>query len=734
MARGVDQPVGERAAAFTAENPDTVVKVQTYRSRAEASAALQKSFKEGDPPDLFEIDGDDRGEADLRRRDRDDTRPGAEVEKAAWLEASEQLQAEAGGRMGAGPERPPRVDDDGDRFGARRDALFDLLDAVLVAGLVPSLAYLSLTAVHRRGWGSLYDALASGTLDRSALRELVGRLNEKVQSGQRIDVVEASRYSANAQVTDRTVEVLLDLIDRKHQADPTRPIILGVGGGMTVQSVMAKLGARLKFATRNLVLRCQSLIPGFSPHEYDNPASYSRYFQEARDERGAALEDVAAVEDGADDGGVGRGAADAELLESFHERRFRVARRRARLVRLGGNLAHRGLLALRDPRQGLGLLALAAVDDEPAGLLQHLAVGPEVVLAHARDARRLQILGSRVEHREKAPHHQVVELRLGVVQVLGLLQRRDDREVIRDLRVVEDALVRPHPALLEDLPRIHRERIGVAEHLERVLHRRQIILRQRARVGARISQHLVSFVERLREGEPLPFDLEGQLLYFVGPTPAPPGRVIGSAGPTTSGRMDRFMPAFLARGLRGFMGKGEIGSEVQRALEAAGAVYFGAIGGTGALLSSAVEAAEEVEQSTGATVRLVNLPWLNRVDLRWLREVIGSRRYILTLDNHYLKGGQGEMLATAIAELALEPTPRILRVGVMSLPAPNEMGEAYMCAFVAKKNDAAVTRYFTLEYDYVLATKSTRTIIAEREGSRSTKHGEGPPMTAGTSD
>ena len=69
------------------------------------------------------------------------------------------------------------------------------------------------------------------------------------------------------------------------------------------------------------------------------------------------------------------------------------------------------------------------------------------------------------------------------------------------------------------------------------------------------------------------------------------------------------------------------------------------------------------------------------------------------------------------------------RFGVMSLPTPSEMGEAYMCAFVAKKNDAAVTRYFTLEHDYVLATKSTRTIIAEREGTKSTKHGEGSPIT-----
>ena len=86
------------------------------------------------------------------------------------------------------------------------------------------------------------------------------------------------------------------------------------------------------------------------------------------------------------------------------------------------------------------------------------------------------------------------------------------------------------------------------------------------------------------------------------------------------------------------------------------------------LLANAFEAADDVEQSSGASIRLVKRPGLKRVDPRWLREVIGGRRYILTLDNHYLKGGQGEMLATAIAELALEPTPRILRVGVTSLP------------------------------------------------------------------
>ena len=69
------------------------------------------------------------------------------------------------------------------------------------------------------------------------------------------------------------------------------------------------------------------------------------------------------------------------------------------------------------------------------------------------------------------------------------------------------------------------------------------------------------------------------------------------------------------------------------------------------------------------------------------------------------------------------------RIGVLSLPKPNEMGEAYMCAFVAKKNDAAITRYFTLEHDYVLSTKQTRTLICEREGQRTVKHGDGPPVS-----
>jgi hypothetical protein len=69
------------------------------------------------------------------------------------------------------------------------------------------------------------------------------------------------------------------------------------------------------------------------------------------------------------------------------------------------------------------------------------------------------------------------------------------------------------------------------------------------------------------------------------------------------------------------------------------------------------------------------------------------------------------------------------RFGVMTLPKPNEMGEAHMCAFVAKKNDAAITRYFTLEHDYVLATKTTKTVLCEREGQRTVKKGDGPAIT-----
>ena len=86
------------------------------------------------------------------------------------------------------------------------------------------------------------------------------------------------------------------------------------------------------------------------------------------------------------------------------------------------------------------------------------------------------------------------------------------------------------------------------------------------------------------------------------------------------------------------------------------------------MLANAFEAAVQVEQETGARVRVVNMPWLNRVDVAWLREVLGGCRSVVTLDNHYVHGGQGEMLAATIAELGLQPAVRVTRVGVTELP------------------------------------------------------------------
>jgi transketolase len=86
------------------------------------------------------------------------------------------------------------------------------------------------------------------------------------------------------------------------------------------------------------------------------------------------------------------------------------------------------------------------------------------------------------------------------------------------------------------------------------------------------------------------------------------------------------------------------------------------------MLANAFDAARQVEQETGTSVRVVNLPWLNRVNDRWLRDVIGDCRSVVTLDNHYVHGGQGEMVAAAIAGLVLEPAARVTRTGVTELP------------------------------------------------------------------
>ena len=95
-------------------------------------------------------------------------------------------------------------------------------------------------------------------------------------------------------------------------------------------------------------------------------------------------------------------------------------------------------------------------------------------------------------------------------------------------------------------------------------------------------------VETLDRGEPLPVDLRGQVVYYVGPSPARPGRVIGSAGPTTAGRMDAYTPALLAQGLRGMIGKGYRCPEVVEAMKAHGVPYLAAVGGAGALIARCI--------------------------------------------------------------------------------------------------------------------------------------------------
>ena len=96
-------------------------------------------------------------------------------------------------------------------------------------------------------------------------------------------------------------------------------------------------------------------------------------------------------------------------------------------------------------------------------------------------------------------------------------------------------------------------------------------------------------VEALDQGKPLPFDIRGQTIYFMGPSPAKPGQPIGSAGPTTSGRMDSYSPQLIAEGLKGMIGKGMRSQAVKDAMTKYKAVYLAAIGGAGALISKSIK-------------------------------------------------------------------------------------------------------------------------------------------------
>lgn len=127
--------------------------------------------------------------------------------------------------------------------------------------------------------------------------------------------------------------------------------------------------------------------------------------------------------------------------------------------------------------------------------------------------------------------------------------------------------------------------------------------------------------EALDKGESLPFDIRGQIIYYMGPSPARPGNVIGSAGPTTASRMDKYTPRLLDLGLMGMIGKGKRIDEVKEAVVRNKAIYFAAIGGAGALLSKCITHSEVIayeDLGTEAIRRLIvkNFPSIVVLDTK----------------------------------------------------------------------------------------------------------------------
>ena len=125
--------------------------------------------------------------------------------------------------------------------------------------------------------------------------------------------------------------------------------------------------------------------------------------------------------------------------------------------------------------------------------------------------------------------------------------------------------------------------------------------------------------EAINAGESIPFDLENNIVYYLGPSPAREGQVIGSAGPTTSSRMDKYTPLLLEKGMKGLIGKGKRSQEVIDAMNKNNAVYFAAIGGAGALLSKCIKKSEVIAYDDLGTeairkLEVENLPVIVVID------------------------------------------------------------------------------------------------------------------------
>jgi len=146
-------------------------------------------------------------------------------------------------------------------------------------------------------------------------------------------------------------------------------------------------------------------------------------------------------------------------------------------------------------------------------------------------------------------------------------------------------------------------------------------------------------VEGQKKGEKVPFDLRGQILYYTGPTPAAPGRAIGSAGPTTSYRMDKYTPHLLELGLKGMIGKGPRGQDVKDAIMKHKAVYFAAIGGAGALISRSIKKAEVIAYSELGTEAVMRLE-VEDFPVVVVNDVHGADLYRMGVEQYREAGGE----------------------------------------------------------------------------------------------
>jgi fumarate hydratase subunit beta len=150
------------------------------------------------------------------------------------------------------------------------------------------------------------------------------------------------------------------------------------------------------------------------------------------------------------------------------------------------------------------------------------------------------------------------------------------------------------------------------------------------------------FIEALDRGEKMPFDLESAVIYYMGPSPTRPGDIIGSCGPTTSARMDKYTPRLLAEGLRVMMGKGERSPEVIEAIRANGAIYFVTLGGAGTLLSIKVRdcqvvAYDDLGAEAVLKLEVSNFPAFVAVDSLGNDQSKIGREHYRTIDKGVLK-------------------------------------------------------------------------------------------------